>query len=87
MFFVRDLSSNGREILVNPDQVLYVGPAGSRGGKTVLVLTHGQRLIVDQDTETVRQRFEVYLRDVVDRRADDDPETPDGERDPKDNLS
>ncbi len=66
MFFVRGLTSNGKEVLVNPDQVLYVGPAGSRTGKTALFLTHNKRLVVDQDTETVRQRFEDYLKDMGD---------------------
>jgi len=28
-------------------------------------LTHRRRLIVDQDTQTVRQRFEEYLHDVT----------------------
>jgi uncharacterized protein YlzI (FlbEa/FlbD family) len=87
MFFVRGLTSNGKEVLVNPDQVLYVGSAGLRGAKTALVLTHGKRLIVDQDTETVGQRFEDYLRNVVDTHADDDPETLDDEPDPNENLS
>jgi uncharacterized protein YlzI (FlbEa/FlbD family) len=64
MFFVQGLTSNGRGVLVNPDQVLYVGASGPRGAKTAMVLTHGQRLIVDQDAETVRQRFEDYLKDV-----------------------
>jgi uncharacterized protein YlzI (FlbEa/FlbD family) len=85
MFFVRGLTSNGKEVLVNPDQVLCVGPAGLRSGKSALVLTHGKRLIVDQDTATVSQRFEDYLRDVTDPRADDDPETPDDECDPNHN--
>ena len=74
MFFVRGLSSGGKEVFVNPDQVLYVCPAGSLRNKAALVLTHRQRLIVDQDTETVRQRFEEYLKDVV--RADDDDSLP-----------
>jgi uncharacterized protein YlzI (FlbEa/FlbD family) len=66
MFFVRGLTSNGKAILVNPDQVLYVGSASSGRGKTALVLTHNKRLVVDQDTETVSQRFEDYLKDVGD---------------------
>ena len=72
MFFVRGLSSNGKEVFVNPDQVLYVCAAGLLRAKTVLVLTHNKRLIVDQDTETVRQRFEAYLKDVLESDDDDD---------------
>jgi len=90
MFFVQGLTSNGKEVLVNPDQVLYVGPIDSRG-KTVLVLTHGQRLLVDQDTRTVDLRFEDYLRDIVRPATDDDPDTPgddcDPDRNPNDDLS
>jgi hypothetical protein len=70
MFFVRGLSSNGKEVLVNPDQVLYVCQAGLLRKKTTLVLTYHSRLFVDQTAETVRQRFEDYLNDVV--RPDDD---------------
>jgi hypothetical protein len=69
MFFVRGLSSKGKDVFVNPDQVLYVCPAGLLSKKTALVLTHRQRLVVDQDAETVRLRFEDYLKDVV--KADD----------------
>jgi hypothetical protein len=64
MFFVRGLSSNGKEVFVNPDQVLYVSPAGLRRKRTALIMTHRERLIVDQDAETVRQRFEDYLNDI-----------------------
>ncbi len=71
MFFVQGLSSYGKEVLVNPDQVLYVCPAGLLRSKTALVLTHRKRLIVDQDTQTVRQRFEDYLKDIVDTDDDD----------------
>jgi hypothetical protein len=73
MFFVRGLSSGGKEVLINPDQVLYVCPAGSLRNKAALVLTHRQRLIVDQDPETVRQRFEDYLKDVARTDGDDAP--------------
>jgi uncharacterized protein YlzI (FlbEa/FlbD family) len=72
MFFVRGLSFNAKEVFVNPDQVLYVRPAGLLRKRTAIVLTHGKRLIVDQDTETVRQRFEEYLKDVI-SHEDDDP--------------
>lgn len=65
MFFVRGLSSHRQEILINPDQVLYVRPAGLLGKKSALVFTHGKFLIVDQDTQTVRQRFEEYLNEVT----------------------
>jgi len=73
MFFVRGLSSGGQEVFVNPDQVLYVCPAGSLRNKAALVLTHRQRLIVDQNTETVRQRFEDYLKNV-DTNTVDEPD-------------
>ena len=72
MFFVRGLSPTGKEVFVNPDQVLYVCAAGLLRAKTVLALTHNKRLIVDQDTETVRQRFEAYLKDVLESDDDDD---------------
>jgi uncharacterized protein YlzI (FlbEa/FlbD family) len=71
MFFVRGLSSNGKEVFINPDQVLYVRPIGLLRTKTALVLTHNTRLIVDQDPETVRQRFEEYLKDIVETDDDD----------------
>jgi len=64
MFFVRGLSCNGKAVLVNPDQVVYVCAAGFRHHKAALVLIHGKRLIVDQDTSTVGQRFEDYLKHV-----------------------
>jgi ribose 1,5-bisphosphokinase PhnN len=66
MFFVQGLTSNGKEVLVNPDQVLYVGPSGSGKNKSILMLTHSQRLSVDQDIETVKRRFEDYLNAVGD---------------------
>jgi hypothetical protein len=74
MFFVRGLSSRGQTIFINPDQVLYVCPAGSLRNKAALVLTHRQRLIVDQDPETVRRRFEQYLKDVGGINDDDAPD-------------
>jgi hypothetical protein len=64
MFFVRGLSSHRQKVLINPDQVLYVRPAGLWGKKSALMLTHDKFLIVDQDTQTVRQRFEDYLNEV-----------------------
>jgi hypothetical protein len=73
MFFVRGLSSNGKDVFINPDQVLYVCSAGLLRHRTALVMTHRIRLIVDQDAETVRRRFEDYLKDVVvDGAYDDD---------------
>lgn len=85
MFFIRGLSSHRQEILINPDQVLYVRSAGLSGKKSAVVLTHGKSLIVDQDTQTVRLRFEAYLsevtsserihRDLVDADEDRDDET------------
>jgi hypothetical protein len=71
MFFVRGLTSNGKEVFVNPDQVLYVRPAGFLRKKTLLVLTHRKRLIVDQSPETVERRFEDYLRDIVETDQDE----------------
>src|SRR5579863_3679593 len=70
MFFVRGLSSKGKEVFVNPDQVLYVRPVGKLGKGTELVLTHGERLTVDQDAQTVGRRFEEYLKEAT--SADDD---------------
>jgi hypothetical protein len=64
MFFVRGLSSGGKEVFVNPDQVLYVYPAALMGRKTALIFAHRKRLIVDQDLEAVRQEL---LSNVVDR--------------------
>jgi hypothetical protein len=80
MFFVRRLSSNGNEVFVNPDQVLYVRPVGLLRHKTALMMTHSTRLVVDQDSETVRLRFEEYLQDFVGTNAHDDPPSV-GERD------
>ena len=65
MFFACGLSLKGKEVLVNPDQVLYVRRARLFRHKTALILTHRRRLVVDQDTQTVRQRFEEYLHDVT----------------------
>jgi hypothetical protein len=74
MFFVRGLSANGKEVFVNPDQVLYVRSTGVwRRRKTALVLTHRERLIVDQDAQTVRLRFEEYLAEVVEAESDESP--------------
>lgn len=64
MFFVRGLTARRKKVLINPDQVLYVRTVGILRPKTALVLTHNKRLVVDQDAETVMQRFEDYLNDV-----------------------
>jgi hypothetical protein len=74
MFFVRGLSCDGKEVLVNPDQVLYVRPVESQNEKTQLVLTYSKLLIVDQDAETVRRRFEAYLADIASIDDNNDPE-------------
>ena len=66
MFFVEGLTSSGKLVLVNPDQILYVGPS-SRGEKSILMMTHSQQLQVDQDIDTVKRRFEDYLKDMGDR--------------------
>jgi hypothetical protein len=79
MFFVRGLSSQGKEVLINPDQVLYVRAGGLLRTGTVLILTHRKRLLIDQDTETVRQRFNDYLIEIAtadDREADDARDCP-----------
>lgn len=70
MFFVRGLRVNGKEILVNPDQVLYVEPTGLIRSKARLVFAHRKSIIVDEDTETVRKRFEEYLHEVSSPRND-----------------
>ncbi len=72
MFFVRGLSLKGKEILINPDQVLYVRSVGLLHKRTALVMTHGNRLLVDQPAQTVRQRFEDYLTDLVETHDEDD---------------
>lgn len=74
MFFVRGLTLNGKEILVNPDQVLCVYSVNRIRKKTALLLTNGKCLMVDQSTQTVSERFEDYLRGIVEN-SEDDPET------------
>jgi uncharacterized protein YlzI (FlbEa/FlbD family) len=71
VFFVRGMSLNGREILINPDQVLYIHPAALQHKRTVLVLTHGKRLTVDQNVQMVRNLFDDYLRAFAETRDDD----------------
>jgi hypothetical protein len=75
MFFVQGLTANGKEVLVNPDQVLYVGPSSSWRKKSILMMAHSQRLLVDQDIKTVKQRFEDYLKHVEDSGNRDAPVT------------
>ena len=87
MFFVQGLSSNGKEVYFNPDQVLYVCPAGLRRTRSALVLTHRKRLIVDQDAETVRQRFEDYLKNVDTNTVDEPDAWERTESDPGSHLS
>jgi hypothetical protein len=72
VFFVRGLSFKGKEILINPDQVLYVHSVGLLHKRTALVMTHGKRLLVDQTAQIVRQRFEDYLTDLVETHDEDD---------------
>jgi hypothetical protein len=58
----------------------YMWVRRARGRKeTILMLTHGQRLAVDQDIETVKRRFEDYLNAVgdTDRRDGLTAEGPD----------
>jgi hypothetical protein len=78
MFFVTGLTSDGREVFVNPDHVLYARPAGLLRKKTALIMAHRHRLVVDQDPPTVRQCFEQYLKDavyIVDDPADSERRT------------
>jgi hypothetical protein len=72
VFFVRGLSFKGKEILINPDQVLYVHSVGLLHKRTALVMTHGKRLLVDQTAQIVRQRFEDYLSEIVETHDEDD---------------
>jgi hypothetical protein len=74
VFFVRGLSFKGKEILINPDQVLYVHSVGLLHKRTALVLTHGKRLLVDQTAQIVRQRFEDYFTDLIKTHDKEDPD-------------
>jgi uncharacterized protein YlzI (FlbEa/FlbD family) len=73
VFFVRGLSFKGMEILINPDQVLYVHSVGLLNKRTALTMTHGKRLLVDQTAQIVRQRFEDYFTDLSKTHEEDDP--------------
>ena len=63
MFFVRGLSSYGKDVFVNPDQVLYVCQVGRLRKKTTLILTHHSRLVVDQDPDEIRNAFRTFVRE------------------------
>ena len=63
--FVQGLTSNHKEILINPEQVLYVCAVGKK--KSAVVLAHHPgRLIVDQDPARVKQLFDDFLKGFVD---------------------
>ena len=64
MFFVRGLTSNHKEVLINPEQVLYARKRGRR--KSVLVLARGSQLMLDQDTHSVEMLFDEYFHGFVD---------------------
>jgi len=64
MFFVRGLTSNHKEILINPEQVLYARKAGHR--KSVLVLACGSELMLDQDAHSVEMLFDEYFHRFID---------------------
>ena len=65
MFFVRGLTSNHKEILINPEQVLYVHRLGPK--KTAVMMAHcARRLIIDQDPLRVEQLFEKFFKGFVD---------------------
>jgi hypothetical protein len=64
MFFLRGLTSNHEEVLINPEQVLYVRPAGRK--RSALVLAGSSRLILDQDPSTVERKFEQFFQGFVD---------------------
>jgi len=67
MFFVRGLTSNHEEVLINPEQVLYVRPVGRN--KSALVLARSSRLILDQDPPTVERQFEKFFQGFVDAQS------------------
>ncbi len=64
MFFVRGLTSNHKEILINPEQVLYARKAGLR--KSILVLASGPEIMLDQDARTVELLFDEYFHGFID---------------------
>ena len=63
--FVQGLTSKNKEVLINPEQVLYVCAVGSK--KSAVVLAHHPgRLIVDQDPARVKQLFDEFLKGFID---------------------
>jgi hypothetical protein len=71
MFFVRGLTSNHKEVLLNPELVLYVQGIGRK--KSAVVLAHSsRRLILDQDPLIVEKRFEEFFKGFVDAQSDHD---------------
>jgi hypothetical protein len=68
MFFVRGLTSNHKEVLINPEQVLYVHRLGPK--KTAMIMAHrARRLIIDQDPMKVEMLFEEFFRGFVDAQS------------------
>jgi hypothetical protein len=63
--FVQGLTSNHREVLINPEQVLYVCAVGRKKSAVVLA-HHAGRLIVDQDPARVKQLFDQFLKGFFD---------------------
>jgi hypothetical protein len=69
MFFVRGLTSNHKEVLINPEQVLYVHRLGPK--RTAMIMAHrARRLILDQDPLMVERLFEEFFRGFVDAQSD-----------------
>jgi hypothetical protein len=64
MFFVRGLTSNHIEVLINPEQVLYARKASRE--KSVLVLASGSQLMLDQDAHSVEMLFDEYFHGFID---------------------
>jgi hypothetical protein len=65
MFFVRGLTSNHKEILVNPEQVLYIREI-SREKSELVLAHHPGRLVVDQDPPKIQELFNEFYRGLVD---------------------
>jgi hypothetical protein len=63
--FVQGLTSNHKEVLINPEQVLYVCAVGRKKSAVVLA-HHAGRLIVDQDPARVKQLFDQFLKGFFD---------------------
>ena len=63
--FIQGLTSNHKEVLINPEQVLYVCAVGTK--KSAVVLAHHPgRLILDQDPARVKKLFDEFLRGFLD---------------------